>query len=77
MGHHGSDTSTDPLLLARGRPEAALVSVGRGNRYGHPAPEVVSRLGEAGVAVYRTDAAGTISVVGRRNGTFTVRPSRE
>jgi competence protein ComEC len=72
VGHHGSDTSTDSLLLAAIRPELAIVSVGRFNRYGHPDPAVLGRLVRAGVTVHRTDRAGTITVVARRDGSSTV-----
>jgi competence protein ComEC len=37
--------------------------VGRGNRYGHPAPETLERLGLKHAAVWRTDLDGTITVV--------------
>lgn len=73
VGHHGSDTSTDPLLLERAGPELALVSVGRTNRYGHPAPEVLERLRRHGVPVRRTDLEGSISVIALEDGSFTVR----
>jgi competence protein ComEC len=76
LGHHGSDTSTDSLLLALASPELAIVSVGRGNRYGHPHPDVLARLERAGVPLRRTDEEGTISVTGRRDGTFVVRTFR-
>ncbi len=72
VAHHGSDTSTDSLLLARARPGVAVVSVGRGNRYGHPSPRVVRRLEAAGVPVRRTDREGTIRIEARRDGSFRV-----
>jgi competence protein ComEC len=72
VGHHGSETSTDSLLLARSSPEVALVSAGRGNRYGHPDPDILRRLERAGSRIWRTDLHGTVSVVGRRDGTYTV-----
>ncbi|MEQ1857588.1 MAG: DNA internalization-related competence protein ComEC/Rec2, partial [Longimicrobiales bacterium] len=72
VGHHGSDTSTDSLLLARFRPDVALVSLGRYNRYGHPSPEVMSLLERSGVQIWRTDLSGTVSVVGRADGHYTV-----
>jgi len=75
-GHHGSDTSTDSLLLARTHPEVALVSAGRSNRYGHPSPAVVSLLGRLGVQVWRTDRQGTVSVLGRPDGTYVVTAAR-
>jgi competence protein ComEC len=76
VAHHGSDTSTDSVLLARGRPHVGLVSVGRGNRYGHPSEDVLHRLRRAGVDVRRTDLEGTLRVVGRRDGSFRVEGTR-
>jgi len=72
VAHHGSDTSTDSVLLARTRPRVGLVSVGRGNRYGHPTPDVLGRLRRAGAEVRRTDREGTIRVLGRKDGTFRI-----
>ena len=76
VGHHGSDTSTDPLLLEAANPVIALVSVGRGNRYGHPAPEVIERLARAGVELHRTDREGSLTVLGRRDGSWTLASER-
>jgi competence protein ComEC len=76
VGHHGSDTSTDPLLLEHARPALALISVGRSNRYGHPAPEVLDRLLRSGAEIHRTDREGTVSVLGRPDGRWFVRSRR-
>lgn len=76
VGHHGSDTSTDSLLLVRTTPEVAMISVGRNNRYGHPSPAVMDRLDRAGVTVYRTDRQGTLSILGREDGSYTVRAAK-
>lgn len=76
VGHHGSDTSTDPLLLEDARPALALISVGRFNRYGHPDPEVLARLERSGARVHRTDREGTISVLGRPDGSYSVTSRR-
>ncbi|GMV07299.1 MAG: hypothetical protein AMXMBFR53_35740 [Gemmatimonadota bacterium] len=73
VGHHGSATSTGAELLEGAPPEVALVSVGARNRYGHPDPGVLRRLGTAGVEVRRTDREGTLSVLARPDGTFQVR----
>ncbi len=62
VAHHGSRTSTSHELLDAWRPQVALISCGRGNPFGHPAPEVVERLSAAGVTVYRTDRDGEITV---------------
>lgn len=63
VGHHGSRTSTSPGLLARFRPALALISCGRGNRYGHPSVEILERLGEERIRVLRTDVHGAIRIV--------------
>jgi competence protein ComEC len=65
VAHHGSRTSTTSQFLAAVDPEAALISVGADNPFGHPNPEVlarlVDRLGEDDV--YRTDEDGTIRFI--------------
>jgi competence protein ComEC len=62
VGHHGSRTSTSPELLAAWRPQIAIISAGRGNTFGHPAPEVLQRLEAIGATVLRTDLHGQITV---------------
>ncbi|NLX01353.1 MAG: MBL fold metallo-hydrolase [Syntrophomonadaceae bacterium] len=61
-GHHGSNSSTSPGFLSRVNPEVAVISVGAGNTYGHPAAETLDKLQAAGVKVYRTDLNGNIIV---------------
>ncbi|MFI5234094.1 MAG: DNA internalization-related competence protein ComEC/Rec2 [Gemmatimonadales bacterium] len=63
VGHHGSRTASGVEWLAELKPEVAVVSVGRGNRYGHPAAETLGRLRTAGASVWRTDESGTIEVL--------------
>jgi competence protein ComEC len=60
--HHGSRHASSAALLARVRPKIALISCGRANEYGHPAPATLERLLAASAAVHRTDLSGTISV---------------
>lgn len=76
VGHHGSSTSTGEVLLNAVRPEYALLSVGRGNRYGHPTPTVLQRLAEAGTEVYRTDQHGTVRLGIDGDGLIRVRTER-
>ncbi|MBW0106297.1 DNA internalization-related competence protein ComEC/Rec2 [Pseudonocardia sp. KRD291] len=61
MPHHGSRYSSVPFLNAV-RPRAALVSVGAGNTYRHPNPEMIEALTRAGVVVARTDLSGDVAV---------------
>lgn len=60
VGHHGSKTSTTNELLQTVNPKVALISVGRNNSYGHPHAEVIARLKERKVKIYRTDRTGAI-----------------
>ena len=72
VGHHGSDTSTGYRFLNEVSPDYAVISVGKGNAYGHPHEQPLSRLKQAGVTILRTDELGT--VVARTDGkevTFT------
>ena len=71
VSHHGAKNGTSAQLLKSASPTLALVSVGR-NFYGHPAPEVLSRLAQAGVKTLRTDETGAIEIR-LRDGQYRVR----
>jgi competence protein ComEC len=62
VGHHGAARSTSTPFLAAVRPKVAVISVGRGNRFGHPDPTIVDRLARARVALYRTDRDGIVEL---------------
>jgi competence protein ComEC len=62
VGHHGSKYSSSATFLKAVKPHIAVISVGAGNRFGHPAPETLARLAAVGATVYRTDHHGTIVV---------------
>jgi competence protein ComEC len=62
VAHHGSRTSSSRELLERWHPQIAVISCGRGNSFGHPAPDVLARLESIGARVYRTDLDGQITV---------------
>jgi len=61
IGHHGSNNATTPELLAAAKPQFAIISVGSGNSFGLPRPEVLARLANAGTRVYRTDLDGAVT----------------
>jgi len=62
VAHHGSYTSTGYRFLYEAQPEFAVISCGKDNSYGHPHEEVLSRLRDAEVTVYRTDTDGTVII---------------
>lgn len=62
-GHHGSKTSSSPEFLAHIKPKAAVISVGRNNRYQHPHEEVLDAFRHHNVKVYRTDEQGAIRFI--------------
>jgi competence protein ComEC len=66
VGHHGSRTSSTAAFLKATAPRLAVVSLGTGNRYGHPAPETVEAFLKQGIPFVRTDLEGSIVV--RSNG---------
>ncbi len=63
VGHHGSANSTTYPFLREIMPEYAVISVGKGNSYGHPTEETLSRLRDADIKVYRTDMQDDIIAV--------------
>jgi competence protein ComEC len=60
IGHHGSAYSTSGDFLSRFNPRLAVVSVGAGNRYGHPSGETLKRISAAGCVLLRTDEKGAV-----------------
>lgn len=60
IGHHGSSSSSTQAYLNKVKPKYAVISVGKGNDYGHPAASTMERLQSMGITVYRTDETGTI-----------------
>ena len=62
LAHHGSRTSSSEPFLDAIRPSLALISAGRGNRFGHPHEVVLHRLQARGIPVLRTDELGTIEL---------------
>lgn len=61
-GHHGASNATGEALLDLAQPELVLISCGKNNRYGHPAPETLKRLEERGIRWYSTAEVGAIQV---------------
>lgn len=60
VGHHGSRTSSSESFIGYASPEYAVISSGKGNRYGHPHKEVLNILDKFEVKILRTDLLGSI-----------------
>ena len=61
-GHHGSKRASGDALLSALDAEAAVISVGD-NNYGHPTSETLERLARYGLAVWRTDEQGSVTIL--------------
>ena len=62
VGHHGSSGASGLLFLRASAPETAVISVGAGNPYGHPAAETLEKLSETGAEILRTDREGNVTI---------------
>jgi len=62
IGHHGGKNASTEEFLRRVSPTWAILSAGENNRFGHPTPETLSRLRQAGCVVLRTDLHGAITL---------------
>jgi len=72
VAHHGSRNGTTAAWVQATRPQVAVISVGAGNSYGHPAPQVIELWQSAGARVYRTDRDGAVIIEAQRNGSYIV-----
>jgi competence protein ComEC len=63
VGHHGSAYSSTPAFIAAVRPRYAIISVGRHNMFGHPAPSTIETLRQSGARLYRTDESGSVMIL--------------
>jgi len=61
-GRHGRETSCTDALLDAVQPEAVVQTVGTGPNARYPEPDVRSRLEERGIAFYRTDETGAVTI---------------
>ena len=62
VGHHGSENSASKRLLQAVSPQAAVISAGEDNSYGHPAQETLLRISYSGAKIYRTDTDGAVTL---------------
>ncbi|MEK6333830.1 MAG: ComEC/Rec2 family competence protein [Acidobacteriota bacterium] len=83
VAHHGSKYATTDEFLKRVHPEAAIISDGAWNRYGHPGQSALDRLKSANVKLWRTDLQGEIAITTKGKGdssgfhTFEIKGGKE
>ena len=63
VGHHGSAAGTSGPWLETVVPDVAVISVGRMNKFGHPAPATMQRMVSRGIEIRRTDVDGAVLMV--------------
>jgi competence protein ComEC len=63
VGHHDSKNSAIPEFLAAVQPRQGVISSGEDNPYGHPSPQLLERLRQAGIPTLRTDSNGAIHIL--------------
>jgi competence protein ComEC len=77
VGHHGSAYSSSPQFIAAVHPRYAIISVGRHNLFGHPAPSTIETLEHSGATVYRTDEDAAVRILyGEQSRPLLVEPLR-
>ena len=64
--HHASDSSSSSGFLEAVAPEIVVISVGRGNRYGLPNKDVLTRYSDLGAKIYRTDIHGAVEITANK-----------
>lgn len=62
VGHHGDSAASTYDFLQKIKPEVAVISVGRDNKFAKPHPEALGRIKAAGARIFRTDVHGTVLV---------------
>src|SRR3989344_5906076 len=63
VAHHGSKYSSSEAFLQAVSPSLAVISSGKKNMYGHPAPEALQRLEKFGITTLRTDQDGDVEMI--------------
>lgn len=60
--HHGSETSSTDILLAKTDPDVVVISAGWNNRFHFPHPAVLQKYQNLGCIIYRTDLNGAVTI---------------
>jgi competence protein ComEC len=75
VGHHGSRYASSEKFLRQGGFEAAIISDGADNRYGHPSQDALDRFKALNIKLYRTDLEGEVTLISRGQG-YEIRTER-
>lgn len=59
-GHHGSKSSSSEKFLQAVQPDYVVISAGKNNRYGHPSPAALDRMGRTRAQILETSQLGSI-----------------
>lgn len=62
VAHHGSKSSSTEAFLKAVNSKVAIIGVGENNMFGHPNEEVVKRIEDLGMKIFRTDVNGEITI---------------
>ena len=62
IGHHGACDATSAEFLDAVRPDIAVVTVSKENRFGYPCKETLELLKKKNIRMIRTDLSGTIVI---------------
>ncbi len=73
VGHHGSKTSSSDEFIQKVSPQIALIGVGKDNHFGHPNEDVIKRLKDKNVLIYRTDLNGEIYIEMNKKGKIKIK----
>ena len=63
VGHHGSDSSNSEDFLDAVNPKIGVIQLAEDNKYGHPHKEVLKRLEDRNIKIYRNDLEGNIVLI--------------
>lgn len=76
VAHHGSNTSSSRAFLEHTQARIAIATVGLGNRFGFPRPEVEQRFAAIGTPLWTTGACGALRIRVAADGTITSASAR-
>lgn len=68
VAHHGSSSSSSQAFVEAVKPQIAIISAGRNNRYGHPHKETIETLKKNNITIISTAEAGAIRIKENSNG---------